>query len=302
MPTRLPLDRLLVPVRQTGDTVSASSLARHASAVLFLPLAPSAADWEALPHAAMLRALHERKIRKAGDTFHLRVGPQAQTLLVVACVATEASTFERLQAAGKLARSALEGDPKTVLVWQQGCTQDAADATFHAIIAALEAAAFRFATFKSKPKSRAPLLSIDLARRGKLHEMDLTLATAAGNNLARWLTALPPNTLDAAAYRRLLKQFAQRLKLNFKFYGETTAQALGVRRLPRGGARQCHARRRHRLSVVSSPWRRSTRRQLGGQRHLLRHRRHEFEGPQRHAGHAYRHGGQRRRAWGASTH
>ena len=141
---------------------------------------------------------------------------------------TEASTFERLQAAGKLARSALEGDPKTVLVWQQGCTRDAADATFHAVIAALEAAAFRFATFKSKPKSRTPLRSIDLARRGKLHEMDVTLATAAGNNLARWLTALPPNTLDAAGYRRLLQQFAQRLKLNFKFYGERQLKRLGA--------------------------------------------------------------------------
>jgi leucyl aminopeptidase len=227
MPPRLPLDRLLVPVRQIGVRVSASSLARHASAVLFLPLAPSAADWSALPHAPMLRALHERKIHKAGDTFHLRVGPQAQTLLVVACLATDASTFERLQAAGKLARSALEGDPKTLLIWQQGCTSDAADAACHAIIAALQAAAFRFAAFKSKPKSRASLLHIDLAWRGKLQELDLTLATAAGNNLARWLTALPPNSLDAAAYRRLLKQFAQRLKLNFKFYGETQLKRLG---------------------------------------------------------------------------
>src|SRR6202161_2403361 len=168
MPTRLPLDRLLVPVGAIGARVSPSTLARYASALLFLPLAPSAADWEALPHAPMLRALHEHKIQKAGDTFHLRVGPRAQTLLVVACLANEASTFDRLQAAGKLARSALEGDPKTLLVWQQGCTQGAADASFHAIIAALEAAAFRFATFKSKPKSRAQLLHIDLARRGKL--------------------------------------------------------------------------------------------------------------------------------------
>src|ERR1700678_4354911 len=162
MPIRLPLDRLLVPVRQTGAQVSASSLARYASALLFLPLAPSAADWQALPHAPMLRALHERKIRKPGDTFHLRVGPQAQTLLVVACIATEASTFERLQAAGKLARSALEGDPRTLLIWQQGCKADAVDAAVHAMIAALQAAAFRFAAFKSQPKSRALLLHIDL--------------------------------------------------------------------------------------------------------------------------------------------
>src|SRR5580692_8830815 len=128
MPTRLPLDRLLVPVRQVGARISASKLARYPSALLFLPLEPSAADWQVLPHASILRALHERKILKAGDTFDLRVGPQAQTSLLVAGIAAEASTFERLQTAGKLARSVLEGDPKTLLVWQQGCETAAADA------------------------------------------------------------------------------------------------------------------------------------------------------------------------------
>jgi leucyl aminopeptidase len=228
MPTRLPLDQLLVPVRQIGTRISASILSRYDSALLFLPLAPSEADWKALPGGAVLRALHARKVRKAGDAFHLRVGPEARTLLTVACVANEASTFERLVAAGKLARGALDGDPKSLLLWQQGCEGPAADATFNAILAALEAAAFRFATFKSKPKNRDRLLRIDLARRGKLPQVDLTLATAGGNNLARWLTALPPNTLDAGGYRRLLKQFAQRLKLRFTFYGETQLKRLGA--------------------------------------------------------------------------
>jgi hypothetical protein len=135
MPNRLPLDRLLVPVRQIGARVK-TNLARYAS-------------------------------------------PQAQTLLV-ACLANEADTFERLQAAGKLARSALDGDPKSLLIWQQGCATAAADANFNALIAAFEAAAFRFETFKSKPKSRAQLQHIDLARRGKLHELDLTLALRRG--------------------------------------------------------------------------------------------------------------------------
>ena len=126
MPTRLPLDQLLVPVRQTKARITAAALARYAGALLFLPLTPSSADWNALPHGAILRVLFERKVRKAGDTFHLRVGPKAETLLVVACVANEATTFERLQAAGKLARSALDGDPQTLLVWQQGCAAAAA--------------------------------------------------------------------------------------------------------------------------------------------------------------------------------
>jgi len=228
MPTRLPFDQLLVPVRELRAGITVSVLARYASALLFLPVAPTEADFKALPHGTPLRALFERKVRKAGDTFQLRVGTEAQTLLNVACVAGSASTFERLQAAGKLARSVLDGDPQSVLLWQQGCAAAPANAACIAAIAALQAAAFRLATFKSKPKNRARLGRIDVARRAKLPELDLTLATAAGNNLARWLTALPPSTLDANAYRRLLKQFAQRLRLGFKFYGETQLKRLGA--------------------------------------------------------------------------
>src|SRR3984957_8531948 len=227
MPIRLPFDQLLVPVRQIGAGICAPLLARYSSAMVFLPLTPTDADWKAVPHGAVLRGLYARKVRKAGDCFHLRVGAQAQTLLIVACLADEASTFERLQAAGKLARSALDGEPQSLLLWQQGCPEDAANATLSATIAALEAAAFRFASFKSKPKPRARLVRIDIAGR-KLPDLDLTLATAAGNNLARWLTALPPNTLDARGYRRFLQQFAQRLKLGFKFYTEADLKRLGA--------------------------------------------------------------------------
>ena len=54
------------------------------------------------------------------------------------------------------------------------------------------------------------------------------MATAAGNNLARWLTALPPNHLDARGYRRLLRDLARRLKLTFQFYGEAQLRRLGA--------------------------------------------------------------------------
>jgi leucyl aminopeptidase len=227
MPTRLPFDQLLVPVRQIGARISASRLAGYSSAILFLPLVPADADWKVLPHGAVLRGLFANKVHKAGDCFHLRVGTRAQTLLIVACLADEASTFDRLQAAGKLARSALDGEPQSLLLWQQGCTPAAANATLSATIAALQAAAFRFASFKSKPKPRTRLARVDIAGR-KLPELDLTLATSAGNNLARWLTALPPNTLDARGYRRFLQQIAQRLRLGFKFYSETDLKRLGA--------------------------------------------------------------------------
>src|ERR1700685_2839305 len=114
MPIRLPLDLLLVPVRQISARITASVLARYSSALVFLPLTPTEADWRALPHGAVLRGLYARKVRKAGDCFHLRVGARAQTLLIVACLADEAATFERLHAAGQLARRALDGGPQSL--------------------------------------------------------------------------------------------------------------------------------------------------------------------------------------------
>ncbi len=170
MPTRLPLDRLLVPVRQIGEAVSASRLARHVErGTVVLPLEPSAADWQALPHGAVLRALLRAQDPQSRRLYQLRVGAHAQTLLVVACVAAAGdrpSSACKLPAKSRALR--WKASRRAVLLWQRGCALDAADATFHALIAALEAAAFRFATFKSKPKPRARLLSIDLALAWKV--------------------------------------------------------------------------------------------------------------------------------------
>ncbi len=228
MPISLPFEQLVVPVRQIGARVRAASLVRHSSALLLLGSQPAAADWSALPHAALLKPLFKDKIRKAGDSFHLRIGARAETLLVVACIDAARGTFEHLQAAAKLVRVALDGDPRSILIWQQGCEGAAADAAMLALIAAVQAASFRLASFKSKPKSLPRLAHIEIARAGKLPDLDTTLASAGGNNLARWLTALPPNYLDARGYQRLLREFAQHLGLGFKFYGELELKRLGA--------------------------------------------------------------------------
>jgi leucyl aminopeptidase len=215
-------------VRQIAPRVSASKLSRYSAAVVLLPLKPSAADWAAVPHAAMLRELYARRVQKEGDCCQLRVGARAQTLLVAACPAVQASTFERLHAAGKFARLVMESEPESLLLWQQGCESEAAQAALNAAVAAFEAAAFRLATFKSKPKPRPALARIDIATAERVADLAFTLATAAGNNIARWLTALPPNTLDAAGYRRLLQELARHLGLDYRFYGEAQLRRLGA--------------------------------------------------------------------------
>ncbi len=228
MPIRFPFRSLTVPVRQIAPRVSAPKLTQYSAAVVFLPLKPSAADWAGVPHAAMLRGLYVRTVQKEGDCCRLRVGARAETLLVAACPPVHATTFERLQAAGKLARIVMESEPQSLLLWQRGCSSETAQAVFNAAVAAFEAAAFRFASFKSKPKPRPALARIDIATAGKVADLAFTVAAAAGNNIARWLTALPPNTLDAAGYRRLLRELARHLGLDYRFYGEPQLRRLGA--------------------------------------------------------------------------
>jgi leucyl aminopeptidase len=227
MPIRLPLSSLLVPVRQLRAPPTESTFTRHACVVVLLPASADPNVWNTLPLPPPVRDLYRRKPRKPGDIVQIRIGARAQTLVVAACLAPAEGTFEMLRAAGRIARAALEGEPETLLVCAGGGAEFAPDTAMHAMVAALQAAAFQFATFKSEPKPHRPPARIDLAAR-KLSGLDVTLATSAGNNLARWLTALPPNTLDAAGYRRLLAEFARRLGLGFKFYGEPQLRRLGA--------------------------------------------------------------------------
>ncbi len=58
-------------------------------------------------------------------------------------------------------------------------------------------------SFKSAPRDDSPAAAPDAVRAMARSDASLrvTHAASAGNNLARWLTALPPNELDARAYR-----------------------------------------------------------------------------------------------------
>ena len=227
-PVRLPLASLSTPVHKIPARVTATRLLRNPVAILLLPAAPEAADWAALPFAESIQAVFAQKARKPADSFQLRVGRRGETELLVCVLAPSASPFERLQSAAKLARTALAGEPGAVLLFSQGIAVEAATAALLALVAAIQAAAFPLASFKAKPESRKRLGVIELAGPVKTADLDRTVATSAGNNLARWLTALPPNVLDAAAYRRLLQEFARKLGLQYKFYGERELKRLGA--------------------------------------------------------------------------
>jgi leucyl aminopeptidase len=224
----LPFDDLMIPVRQSGARLNEAMLKRFSCVLLHLPASVSDVDWNALPQGALLRRLYQARPRKSGDYFHVRVGTSSDTDLWVLIVGHEVSPFKRLQDAGKFARAALAGQPAGVLLAQHGLAEDVAASVLLASVAALQAAAFRLPQFKSAVKRAPRIGSLQIAHTKKLKDLAQTQASAAGNNLARWLTALPANILDAHTYRTLARQFAKRLGLGFKFYGEPQLKRLGA--------------------------------------------------------------------------
>jgi leucyl aminopeptidase len=80
---------------------------------------------------------------------------------------------------------------------------------------------------KAKATPPATLASIRIDER-KNPAFDRSIATAAGNHLARWLATLPPNVLDSIAYRKALQQLARREGWSFKFYSVDPLERLGA--------------------------------------------------------------------------
>jgi leucyl aminopeptidase len=133
----------------------------------------------------------------------------------------------RLALAGKMLREALQRRPTRAAFMYIGPDDQAAGA-LEALAAAALAQSFDLPSFRREVPAQAQLTRIDL--HGASAELDLAriAATARAGNLARWLTALPPNKLDAGSYRRLLTRLARTIGARLTWYSESQLRRLGA--------------------------------------------------------------------------
>jgi leucyl aminopeptidase len=98
------------------------------------------------------------------------------------------------------------------------------------VLAAANAAAFTLPEFKSaaKPHKPARLESLRLMSVHGTADLREARAAAIGNNVARWLTALPPNVLTATAYRIAIDKLAKPYGIRSRFIGEPQLKRLGA--------------------------------------------------------------------------
>lgn len=204
---------------------SARSSVEELDAVIAIAAADASADhFSRLPHAGVWKKLHTRTPAQPGTTRSS--GLSGDALAVLGYVERGASRHAQLTIAGKLLADVAACKPKRLGIAVVGFDRDAG-VLVEALLAAAYAHAFALAEFRSKKSERAALERIDILSDAAI-DLERIQAAARGNNLARWLTALPPSELDAVAYRRALTRLARDRSITMRWLDEGALRKLGA--------------------------------------------------------------------------
>jgi leucyl aminopeptidase len=196
---------------------------------IVLPERPPEALFRALPQGAQLRKLLAHTAGKGNRRVSTRLS-NARATAVTLGTFKEGDAFTALTWARKLVAASLEHNPAKVGLLAVGLDAAAKQQVLTALIAAIEAAAFELPAFKTEKKAAAAskLRAVQVLDATPKLDLADTHAQALGNNIARWLTALPPNKLSASAYREIATELAQAYGLDDEFFGERELQKLGA--------------------------------------------------------------------------
>lgn len=216
MPKLLP-DAALTHTRALARGARAEDLAQLDAWIVVLADDLGESAWRALPRGEWLKRECARRKLRSGAVLSARLDNEAQTLLIAGKRKRRASAFETLQLAGRLLKEAKTACARRLGVSTLGLPAAAAQEGLEAVTAATHAAAFELPSFKSHDERCAALEELTLFGVRAPAALKVTAATSEGNNLARWLTALPGNELTPGSYRRRVTQLARREGWRMRF-------------------------------------------------------------------------------------
>jgi leucyl aminopeptidase len=211
-PSLLPSQKL-PRVTQILSRPTVESLAGVEHLIIAAPEQPAASLWEQLPGGAALRALHSKRKSKGVLTTRLdntaHTGVSFDRLPKSGSADTLPPAFDVLSFAGRLLKSALQDDPASLALLVVGFADDEQDALLRALVLAAHAHAFRLPTYRKAADPVPRLKSIRVTGLRQRMDFTRTESEAAATNLARWLTAQPPNKLTMRSYQQCLRQLAK---------------------------------------------------------------------------------------------
>ena len=195
--------------------------------LLILPKKVPSQLWRKVQQGNKIKNLMRRRSKGNVPAAETRLNNKRQTRVLVGTVSPDADAFEELTLGRKLISAATVEKAGCVGIWVLGFDSKNQQRIAKHIAAAALAAGFSMPEFKSTD-SPASIKSIKVIGLDETANFDRENAEAEGNNLARWLTALPPNKLDAAAYTKLLQELSSQHGWQFKKFGVGELEKLGA--------------------------------------------------------------------------
>jgi leucyl aminopeptidase len=214
-------------VTQTSRVLSAAALDSFDHVLVVAPKTSRRRELRRLPQGRQLAELHARALRRGEDAVGTRAGNARATGITIAAYAP-ASRFATLSWARKVVAECLREKPRSIGVAFAGLAADDARWAALALAAAAAAAAFDLPSFKTNEPPNPRLRSLRFLGSVARIAFETTLAQALGNNVARWLTALPPNVLTATSYRAAIENLAATRSLRHRFLGVKELERLGA--------------------------------------------------------------------------
>ena len=216
-----------VSITQSIGLPAKQTLAGIDHLLLVLPAKIPAALWRKIPQGSKVQALLRRRAPGKTPAISTRINNQRQTALHVGTLAADASAFEALTFGRKMVAAALSEKAGAIAIWVLGFDTETHGSIVARVTAAALAAAYTLPAFKSGARA-AKIKSLKVVGLDEPIDLSRELAEAEGNNLARWLTALPPNKLDAASYVSLLRELARKNGWQFKKYSVRELEKMGA--------------------------------------------------------------------------
>ncbi len=214
-------------ITQLTGPPSSKAMAGIDQLLLILPDKVPSTTWRLIPQGKSVQTLLRRGSPGAVPAIATRLQNTRQTAVQVGIAKPDWEEFELLEFARKMVSAATTEKAGTLGIWVAGFKGKDEERILKAFSAAALAAAFVMPSYKSRavPPKLKNIRLLGLANR---IDLDRVMAEAAGNNIARWLTAQPANKLDDISYIKLLKDLAADYGWQFR--------KLGVRELTKMGA------------------------------------------------------------------
>src|SRR5574338_319254 len=196
-------------IRQEAGGLTEESLDIHTNAIFLAPAPDFGADL--LPFGKEITRRLKRAGHKLdrGKLFTTDLPNANATRIAIAGIDSSAGAFDLLTLARQLVAAHKGQKPQRIAVACFGLKPEVAGRACEAVLAALLAADFPMPDYKSKPEKPVRLREIHIYGHAAADGYARRIAEAKGNNLARWLTALPPNELTPGNYRRRIEKLAR---------------------------------------------------------------------------------------------